>query len=51
MLYIKLLIAWKSMMQKTTAFSTVEADYYFTHKAVTEVLYLRSPLDLLGFTR
>ncbi len=40
---------WKSKMQKTTALSTAEAEYYSASAAGCEVLYLRSLLDCLGF--
>ena len=38
MLYSKLLIMWKSKMQKTTALSTAEAEYYSASAAGFEVL-------------
>ena len=43
MLYNKSLIVCKSKMQKTTALSTAEAEYYSASTAATEVLYLRPP--------
>ena len=49
MLYNKLPISWKSKMQKATALSTAEAEYYSASTAATEVLYLRFLLDRLGF--
>ena len=39
MLYNKSPISWKSKMQKTTALSTAEAEYYSASTAATEVLY------------
>ena len=44
MLYNKSPIMWKSKMEKTTALSTAEAEYYSASAAGCEVLYLR---DLL----
>ena len=41
MLYNKSPIMWKSKMQKTTALSTAEAEYYSASTAGCEVLYLR----------
>ena len=38
-------------MQKTTALSTAEAEYYSASTAATEVLYLRFLLDGLGFAQ
>ena len=49
MLYNKSQIMWKSKMQKTTAFSTAEAEYYSASAAGCEVLYLRALLHRLGF--
>ncbi len=49
MLYNKSPIMWKSKMQKTTALSTAEAEYYAASAAGCEVLYLRALLDRLGF--
>ncbi len=53
MLYNKSPISWKSKMQKTTALSTAEAEYYSASRATaaTEVLYLRFLLDGLGFAQ
>ncbi len=42
MLYNKAPIMWRSKMQKTTALSTAEAEYYSASAAGTEVLYLRA---------
>ena len=49
MLYNKSPIMWKSKMQKTTALSTAEAEYYSASAAGCEVLYLRTLLERLGF--
>ena len=49
MLYNKSPIMWKSKMQKTTALSTAEAEYYSASTAGCEVLYLRDLLRRLGF--
>ena len=38
-------------MQKTTALSTAEAEYYFASTAAAEVLYLRYLLHELGFAQ
>ncbi len=52
MLYNKSPISWKSKMQKTTAFSTAEAEYYSTTlTAAVEVLYLRYLLEQLDFAQ
>ena len=40
MLYNKAPIMWKSKMQKTTALSTAEAEYYSASTAASEVQYL-----------
>jgi hypothetical protein len=40
MLYNSSPISWKSKMQRTTALSTAEAEYYSASTAATEVLYL-----------
>ncbi len=40
---------WKSKMQKTTALSTAEAEYYSVSTAGSEVLYLRKLLERMGF--
>ncbi len=45
MLYNKATIMWKSKMQKTTALSTAEAEYYSASTASTEILYLRALLE------
>ncbi len=42
-------IMWKSKMQKTTALSTAEPEYYSALAAGCEVLYLWTLLDRLGF--
>jgi hypothetical protein len=51
MLYNKSLsmIMWKSKMQKTTALSTAEVEYYSASAAGCEVLYLQALLDRLRF--
>ena len=46
MLYIKSPIMWKSKMQKTTALSTAEAEYYSASAAGCEVLYLGALLRI-----
>ena len=51
MMYNKSPISWKSKMQKTTALSTAEAEYYSASTAATEVLYPRFLLDGLGFAQ
>ena len=51
MLYNKSQIMWKSKMQKTTALSTAEAEYYSALMAGCEVLYLRALLHSLGFAQ
>ncbi len=51
MLYNKSLIMWKSKMQKTTALSTNEAEYYSASMAGCEVLYLLALLQSLGFAQ
>jgi hypothetical protein len=51
MLYNSSPISWKSKMQKTTALSTAEAEYYSASTAATEVLYLRLLLKNLGFAQ
>jgi hypothetical protein len=40
---------WRSKMQKTTALSTAEAEYYSASTAGSDVLYLRRLLEQLGF--
>jgi hypothetical protein len=42
-------ISWRSKMQKTTALSTAEAEYYAASTEATEVLYLRILLENMGF--
>jgi hypothetical protein len=44
-------IHWRSKMQKTTALSTAEAEYYSASSAAAEVLYLRDLLDRMGFAQ
>ncbi len=51
MLYNKAPIMWQSKMQKTTAHSTAEAEYYFALTAAAEFKYLRTLLDSMGFTQ
>jgi hypothetical protein len=51
MLYNQAPIMWRSKMQKTTALSTAEAEYYSASTAGSDVLYLRRLLDQLGFTQ
>jgi hypothetical protein len=51
MLYNQAPIKWRSKMQKTTALSTAEAEYYSASTAGSDVLYLRKLLDQLGFTQ
>jgi hypothetical protein len=51
MLYNKAPIMWKSKMQKTTALSTAEAEYYSASTAGTEILYLRALLERLGIAQ
>ncbi len=51
MLYNESPIKWKSKMQKTTALSTAEAEYYSASMAGCEDLYLRDLLHSLGFTQ
>jgi hypothetical protein len=51
MLYNKSPISWQSMMHKTTALSTVEAEYYSASTAALEVLYLRYLLERLDFAQ
>ena len=38
-------------MQKTTALSTAEAEYYSASAAATEVIYLRNLLENMGFAQ
>jgi hypothetical protein len=42
-------VMWCSKMQKTTALSTAEAEYYSASTAATEVMYIRDLLDRMGF--
>ena len=42
---------WKSKMQKTTALSTAEAEYYTASSAGSEVLYLCKLLERMGFAQ
>ncbi len=51
MLYNKSPISWKSKMQKTTALSTAEAEYYSASTAAMELLYLRYLLERLDFAQ
>jgi hypothetical protein len=51
MLYNKAPTMWKSKMQKTTALSTAEAEYYSASTAGTEILYLRAVLERLGIAQ
>ena len=51
MLYNKVLIMWKSKMQKTTALSAAEGEYYSASMAGRKVLYLRALLHRLGFAQ
>ena len=51
MLYNQAPIMWRSKMQKTTALSTAEAEYYSASTAGSDVLYLRRLLDQPGFTQ
>jgi hypothetical protein len=51
MLYYQAPIMWRSKMQKTTALSTAEAEYYSASTAGSDVLYLRKLLDQLGFNQ
>jgi hypothetical protein len=44
-------VMWRSKMQKTTALSTAEAEYYSASTAATEVMYVRDLLDRLGFSQ
>jgi hypothetical protein len=49
MLWNKAPIMCKSKMQKTTALSMEEAEYYAASPAGSEVLYLRKLLERMGF--
>ncbi len=51
MLYKKVQIMWKLKMQKTTAFSTAEAEYCSSSLAGTEILYLRVLLERHGLAQ
>jgi hypothetical protein len=52
MLHIKAPIMWKSKMQKTTALSTAEAEYYVASMAGSEALYLGKLLErVMGFAQ
>ncbi len=51
MLYNQAPIMWRSKVQKTTALSTAEAEYYSASTAGSDVLYLRKLLDQLGFAQ
>jgi hypothetical protein len=51
MLYNKSPISWKSKMQKTTALSTAEAEYYSASTIAAEVLYLRYLRERLDLAR
>jgi hypothetical protein len=51
MLYNKTLIMWRWKMQKTTALSTAEAEYYSTSAAGTEILHLSALLQRLGLAQ
>ena len=51
MLYNKAPIMWKSKMQKTTALSTAEAEYYAASTAASKVLYLYKLLKHMGFVQ
>jgi hypothetical protein len=51
MLYNKSPIMWKPKMQKTTALSTAEAEFYLALMVACVVLYLRDLLHSLGFTQ
>jgi hypothetical protein len=44
-------ILWRTKMQKTTALSTAEAEYYSASTAATEVIYLRNLLENMAFTQ
>ncbi len=51
MFYNKAPIMRKSKMQKTTALSTAEAEYYSASTAGSEVLYLGKLLERMGFAQ
>ena len=44
-------ILWRSKMQKTTALSTAEAEYYSASTASTDAIYLRNLLENMGFAQ
>ncbi len=50
-LYNRSPVLWRSKLQKTTALSTAEAEYYSASTAATEVLYLRNLLERMGFAQ
>ena len=47
-LYNRSPIPWRSKLQKTTALSTAEAEYYSASTAATEVLYIRNLIENMG---
>ena len=49
LLYCSAPVLWKSKLQKTTALSTAEVEYYSASAVTVEVIYLRSLLILMGF--
>ena len=51
MLYNKSPIMWRSKLQKTTALSTAEAEYYSASAAGVDVLFLRNLLERMGFAQ
>ena len=51
MLNNKAQIMWKSKMQKTTALSTAEVEYYTASTTGSEVLYLSKLLERMGFAQ
>ncbi len=50
-LYNRSQVLWRSKLQKTTALSTAEAEYYSESTAATEVLYLLNLLERMGFAQ
>ena len=48
-LYNRSSILWRSKLQKTTALSTAEAEYYAASEMAIEVIYLRNLLSNMGF--
>ena len=50
-LYNRSPVMWRLKLQKTTALSTAEAEYYSASTAATEVLYLRNLLERMGFAQ